>query len=250
MLNLIINADDFGYSRAVNYGIIDAHQKGVLTSTTCMTNMPAVEHAYDLGKQYKSLGIGIHLSLTCGRPLLKNHQTLVDADGNFKKLHHYQEKFHVDEEELYQEWKAQIEAFLDSGLIPTHVDSHHHINNLEPILPVFIQLAKEYGLPVRNNFSQESVDASLTTTDHFEYNPEILLADTETILHHYKGAETVEIMCHPAYLDKFIMDNSSYATPRLEELETLTHPTTKSKLMNSEHFKLISFYDLKERVNE
>src|SRR5699024_11986375 len=103
MLKLIINADDFGYSRAVNYGIIDAHKKGVLTSTTLMTNMPGAEHAYKLGKEYNHLGIGVHLTLTCGKPLLDNHQTLVDADGNFKKLHHYQGKFHVDQDELYQE---------------------------------------------------------------------------------------------------------------------------------------------------
>ncbi|HLR62815.1 MAG TPA: chitin disaccharide deacetylase [Lentibacillus sp.] len=246
MLKLIINADDFGYSRAVNYGIIDAHKKGVLTSTTLMTNMPGAEHAYKLGKEYNHLGIGVHLTLTCGKPLLDNHQTLVDADGNFKKLHHYQGKFHVDQDELYQEWKAQIEAFLDSGLKPTHIDSHHHINNLEPMLPVFLKLAKEYDLPVRNNFNQAFADTNLITTDQFEYNPEIMLADTEVILDRYKGAETVEIMCHPAYLDKFIMENSSYATPRLEELEMLTHSKTKAKLKDADDFQLITYKDLKQ----
>ncbi|SFB00436.1 hypothetical protein SAMN04488072_10575 [Lentibacillus halodurans] len=244
MLKLIINADDFGYSRAINYGIIDAHTQGVLTSTTCMTNMPGANHAYELGKQHRSLGIGVHLTLTCGRPLLNNHQTLVDADGNFKKLHHYREKFHIDQNELYQEWKAQIEAFLDSGLVPTHLDSHHHINNLEPMLPVFIRLAREYNLPVRNNFDQEAAKAKLLTTDVFEYNPEIMLADTQTILNHYKHAETVEIMCHPAYLDKFTMENSTYAMPRLEELAAITHPETKVKLGDKEHFKLITYNDL------
>ncbi|HLS08510.1 chitin disaccharide deacetylase [Lentibacillus sp.] len=245
MLKLIINADDFGYSRAVNYGIIDAHTEGVLTSTTCLTNMPGAEHAYELGRQHKSLGIGVHLTLTCGRPLLDSHQTLVDADGNFKKLHHYAAKFHVDQDELYREWKAQIEAFLDSGLTPTHLDSHHHINNREQILPVFIRLANEYKLPVRSNFDQELAGTKLVTTDQFEYNPEILLADTQTILNHYKDAETVEIMCHPAYLDKSIMENSSYATPRLEELAAITHPKTKKKLGDKEHFQLITYTDLR-----
>lgn len=245
MLKLIINADDFGYSRSVNYGIIDAHTEGVLTSTTLLTNMPGANHAYELGKKYTSLGIGVHLTLTCGRPLLKNHRTLVDGDGNFKKLHHYQGKFHVDQDELHAEWKAQIEAFLESGLVPTHLDSHHHINNLEPMLPVFIQLAKEYNLPVRNNFEVDQ----LVSTDLFEYNPEIMLADTETILNHYNHAKTVEIMCHPAYLDKAIMENSSYATPRLEELAALIHPETKEKLEGSKHIKLITFNELKGEVN-
>ncbi|TFJ91659.1 chitin disaccharide deacetylase [Lentibacillus salicampi] len=245
MLKLIINADDFGYSRSVNYGIIDAHTEGVLTSTTCLTNMPGAEHAYKLGRQHNSLGIGVHLTLTCGRPLLDSHQTLVDADGNFKKLHHYQGKFHIDQDELYREWKAQIEAFLDSGLTPTHLDSHHHINNREQMLPVFIKLANEYDLPVRNNFDQELTGDKLVTTDQFEYNPEIMLADTQTILDHYNDAETVEIMCHPAYLDKFIMENSSYATPRLEELAAITHPETTAKLGDKEHFQLITYTDLR-----
>lgn len=244
MLKLIINADDFGYSRAANYGIIDAHTEGVLTSTTCLTNMPGAEHAYELGKQYSTLGIGVHLTLTCGRPLLDNHTTLVDADGHFKKLHHYQDKFHIDQDELYREWKAQIEAFLNSGLVPTHLDSHHHINNRDQILPVFIQLAKEYNLPVRNNFNQDSAGTQLLTTDTFEYNPEIMLADAQMILEHFHGADTVEIMCHPSYLDKFIMENSSYATPRLEELAAITHPETKTKLRDNEHFELITYNDL------
>ncbi|QKY70345.1 chitin disaccharide deacetylase [Lentibacillus sp. CBA3610] len=245
MLKLIINADDFGYSRAVNYGIIDAHTEGVLTSTTCLTNMPGAEHAYQLGREHTRLGIGVHLTLTCGRPLLDNHQTLIDADGNFKKLHHYEDKFHIDQDELYREWKAQIEAFLDSGLTPTHLDSHHHINNRASILPVFIRLAKEYELPVRNNFDQNTVGAKLVTTDKFEYNPEIMLADTETISGHFQGVETVEIMCHPAYLDKFLMENSSYAMPRLEELASITHPETKAKLGDQGHFELITFNDLR-----
>lgn len=246
MLKLIINADDFGYSRAVNHGIIDAHIEGVLTSTTCLTNMPGAEHAYQLGKQYGSLGIGVHLTLTCGRPILNGHRTLVDADGNFKKLHHYEGKYHIDQDELYQEWKAQIEAFINSGLIPTHLDSHHHINNREQMLPVFIRLAEEYDLPVRNNFEHESLETGLITTDQFEYNPEILLADTKKILDHYHGAtETIEIMCHPAYLDKFILENSSYAMPRLEELAAITHPETKVKLMDKAYFQLITYTDLR-----
>jgi chitin disaccharide deacetylase len=241
---LIINADDFGYSRSVNYGIVDAHTEGVLTSTTLMTNMPGAEHAYELGEKHKSLGIGIHLTLTCGKPILKNHCTLVDADGNFKKLYHYQKLFHIDANELYAEWKAQIESFLDTGLIPTHLDSHHHINNLEPILPVFLELAKEYKLPVRHNFKIKPEFGSITTTDYFEYNPEILLGDIKTVLHEYKKAQTIEVMCHPAYLDKSLMIGSSYATPRIEELAMLLHPDIKRKLQR--HFQLITYRELQK----
>src|SRR5699024_10717333 len=162
-----------------------------------MTNMPGANHAYQLGKEHPTLGIGVHLTLTCGRPLLNSHHTIVDADGNFKKLHYYKQLFYVDPEEVYDEWKAQIEAFLASGLKPTHLDSHHHVNNLESILPIFKQLAKEYDLPVRNNFKQGETER-FVTTDVFEYQPETLLADTEKILAHFEGVDVVEVMCHPA----------------------------------------------------
>src|SRR5699024_3553535 len=245
-----INADDFGYSRAVNYGIIDAHTEGVLSSTTLMTNMPGKEHAFELGKRHSSLGIGVHLTLTCGSPLLKNHRTLVDSEGNFKKLYHYQNKFLIDKEELYAEWKAQIETFISSGLIPTHLDSHHHINNLDPVIPVFVKLAEEYNLPIRNNFDVKNYSQQLITTDYFEYNPEVLLSDIETLNEHFSSAETIEVMCHPAYLDKFIMSNSSYATPRIEELATLVHPDTKEKIEESGDYQLITYEDLTKGVNE
>ena len=68
-MKLIINADDFGYSNGVNYGIIDAFKNGILTSTTCLTNMPGFNHAIQLAKENPNLGIGIHLTLTCGKPL-------------------------------------------------------------------------------------------------------------------------------------------------------------------------------------
>ncbi|MCG1008437.1 chitin disaccharide deacetylase [Salinicoccus sp. ID82-1] len=240
MTKIVINADDFGYSRAVNYGIIDAHTEGILTSTTLMTNMPGAKHAFELAKSHQSLGVGVHLTLTCGRPLLDTHHTLVDSNGDFKKLHHYQAKFHVDSDELYDEWKAQIEKFLDAGLKPTHLDSHHHINNLEAMQPVFIRLAQEYQLPVRNNF--EGIrEHGLMTTDYFEYHPDVVLLERQRIIEKYSNYDTVEIMCHPAYIDKFLMNSSSYATPRLEELDALTATEVVKKFNDRSQFELITF---------
>ncbi|KKK33894.1 polysaccharide deacetylase [Salinicoccus sediminis] len=246
MKQIIINADDFGYSRAVNYGIIDAHTEGLLTSTTLMTNMPAAEHAFRLGHEHKSLGIGVHLTLTCGRPLLDTHHTLVDANGDFKSNSNYQGKFHIDPDELYDEWKAQIEKFLDSGLVPTHLDSHHHVNNLAPVLPVFKRLAMEYRLPVRNNF--EAAVREFTTTGFFQYEPDVLLADNEEILETFGEAETVEIMCHPAYIDKALLAGSTYVMPRLEELDALTDARIIRKIAEDSRFQLITYGDLSKGV--
>ena len=70
MKKLIMNADDFGLSEAVNYGILKGFQDGILTSTTIMANMPGFDHAVEMAKQHPEMHIGVHLNLTCYKPLL------------------------------------------------------------------------------------------------------------------------------------------------------------------------------------
>lgn len=246
MLKLIINADDFGYSRAVNYGILDAHKTGILTSTTLMTNMPGTEHAVCLAKENHTLGIGVHLVLTCGNPLLKGHKTLVNENGSFKKLSFYQENFYVDLVEVYNEWKAQIEKFLSFGLTPTHLDSHHHINSFGNIYKVFLKLAKEYKLPIRNNIRKEIYDISkeFKCTSFFAGELDESMVNVINLNNNFKGYETVEIMCHPAYIDNFLLNGSSFVYPRLKELEILIDKEVNESIRNNKNIKLISYKEL------
>ena len=78
MTKLIINSDDFGYSRAVNYAVIDAHQEGILTSASLLTNTSSFDHAIQLAKDHPNLGVGIHLNITSLQPLRKDVPSLVD----------------------------------------------------------------------------------------------------------------------------------------------------------------------------
>jgi len=82
---LIINADDFGLCESVNKGIVEAHTKGVLTSTTIMANMPAADQAVELAKNLPTLGLGVHLNLTAGKPLSKDNtvKLILDSQGYF-----------------------------------------------------------------------------------------------------------------------------------------------------------------------
>src|ERR1700732_1931642 len=100
MIKLIVNADDFGYSRGVNFGIIDSHMRGIVNSSTMMMNMPGTGHAIELAKEYPSLQVGIHLVLTCGKPLLQDVHSLVDENGHFKKLKQIREKNDIVLDEL------------------------------------------------------------------------------------------------------------------------------------------------------
>ncbi|SDD33706.1 hypothetical protein SAMN05421663_10991 [Terribacillus halophilus] len=241
MKKLIINADDFGYSRAVNYGIYDCYQRGVLTSATMMVNMPGAEHAAELAREQKGLGVGIHLVLTCGEPLLSTHKTIVDSDGLFRNLAFYQGSYTIDPEEVEAEWEAQIKRFLSFGLKPTHLDSHHHINAYKDIAQVFLQLAQKYNLPVRHNME---LPMGHISTEKFELSLENALADEASLLSIFGDANSLEVMSHPGYLDKVIYTGSSYNYPRLDEVELLTSRRTVDWIKQSQQVELATFSDI------
>ncbi|MGY4688376.1 chitin disaccharide deacetylase [Salibacterium sp. K-3] len=246
MKNLIINADDFGYSKGVNYGIMDAHTSGVLTSTTLMTNMPEASHACGLAAANPELGVGIHLTLTCGPPLVSGHQTIVDEQGKFRTLSYYSGSYDINEEEVYQEWKAQIERAVQFGITPTHLDSHHHIHSYPGLTEVYTSLAASYHLPVRVPFpektpGEDSFVSDVMTTDYLELRIDKLKGNMEET---YEQADTIEFMTHPAYLDKPLIEGSSFLFPRAEELALLTDDALKLRLNNNADVQLITFRDL------
>ena len=80
---LIINADDFGMCEGNSLGILLAHEEGLVSSTTVMMNMPYALWALDKAKAYPDLGIGVHLTLTAGKPLLPGKKSYTDEEGNF-----------------------------------------------------------------------------------------------------------------------------------------------------------------------
>src|SRR3954462_986306 len=85
---LVVNADDFGISRGVNRGIVEAHRNGLGTSASVMPNLPSAEDALTRATICPDLGLGLHLTLTAGPPLCPPNDvpTLVDADGQFHLL--------------------------------------------------------------------------------------------------------------------------------------------------------------------
>ena len=227
MIKLIVNADDFGYSRGINYGIIDAHKNGVVNSATMMMNMPGVSHAVELAKENPSLQVGIHLVLTCGKPLLNDVPTLTNESGNFKSRREFFEDKNISLDELEREWTAQIEKFLESGLKPTHFDSHHHVHTVPEFLPVVQKLAQKYNLSARR-ISENALQGVAPFTDvflHDFYGEGVTDDYFEKILTRVQNGQSVEVMCHPGYLDHEILNNSSYAKDRVKE--TLILSTVK-----------------------
>lgn len=254
MGKVIFNSDDFGYSHGVNYGIVDAYQRGILTSTTLMANMPGFEHAVKLKKEFPDLGVGVHLTLTCGRPLLKNVDSLTD-EGRFKQLSFYAHPFEVDGDQLYQEWNTQIQKIYRAGIIPTHLDSHHHTHTFGMNQEIVIALAKKYDLPVRGNFEKK---AEVRHVDYFEpYFDDVgetviekrqidcsIEKYLEGLLSTLREDKTIEVMCHTAYLDQALLKGSSFVYPRLNQVEFLIHSEFAQLVKEDRLIELITYKDI------
>ncbi|MBO0452456.1 MULTISPECIES: carbohydrate deacetylase [Enterococcus] len=254
MGKVIFNSDDFGYSYGVNYGIVDAYQRGILTSTTLMANMPGFEHAVKLKKELPDLGVGVHLTLTCGKPLLKNVDSLME-DDKFKHLSYYKQPFEVDGDQLYQEWNAQIQKVYRAGVIPTHLDSHHHTHTFGMNQEVVVALAKKYDLPVRGNFER---NADVRHTDYFEpYFDDVgemsvekrqidcsIDEYLERLISVLREKRTVEIMCHTAYLDQDLLNGSSFVYPRINQVAFLIHSDFAQQVKRDRLIELATYKDI------
>jgi hopanoid biosynthesis associated protein HpnK len=149
---LIVNADDFGLTAGVNRAIIEGHTRGAITSATLMANMPAFDAAVRLAQDHSSLGVGLHINITQGRPVAEASRvgSLINDRGEFwgtsgailKRMLAGRLKI----EEVVIELRAQIEKALKTGLRLTHVDSHKHTHALPQICEAIISTIKEYGI--------------------------------------------------------------------------------------------------------
>lgn len=225
-MKLIVNADDFGLSKGVNIGIIEAFKNGIVTSATLMMNTPEIEHGLALLKENSTLGMGIHLVATTGRPICNNVPSLIQENGQFHGI--LEVAKYASVEDIRKEFICQIEKFLSFGIVPTHIDSHHHIHMEKQVLSMVLELAKQYNLPLRLGHKDilESIEyKGIKTTKYFTsafYGQDLTSEKLIDILTLAKQYDTVEIMTHPAYVDQTLLNISRYALPRCKELEILT----------------------------
>ncbi|MEY8349392.1 chitin disaccharide deacetylase [Bacillus cereus] len=221
MIRLIVNADDFGLTEGTNYGIIEGHVNGIVNSTTMMMNMPGTWHAVRLAKEHKTLGVGVHLVLTAGKPLLSDVPSLISADGFFHKQGVVREG-NINPEEVEREWTAQIEKFLSYGLTPTHLDSHHHVHSLLILHDVLERLATKYDVPIRRCEQERAVRPFSDVFYSDFYSDGVQEGYFVTLKERVGAGKTVEVMAHPAYIDPELVKRSSYVMDRVKELRILT----------------------------
>lgn len=156
---LILNADDFGMCHAVNEAIIRALKEGIVCSTTLMVPCPWMLHAMDFLTSHPEIPFGVHLTAISDRPYYRwrpvtareKVPSLLDGAGYFYDFEHMSDFMaQVRLDELEVEFRAQINAVLDAGLRPTHLDWHSlRIGYRADIFDVMVRLAREYGLALR-----------------------------------------------------------------------------------------------------
>ena len=163
MSRLIVNADDFGLTAGVNRAILELHLAGVLTSTTLMAKASATEEAIELARSTPSLGVGCHVVLVDGEPVLPPREipTLVESTtGRFPtSLTSFLMRLftgRVRAAEIEAEAAAQIGLLQNRGIRLTHIDSHKHTHMFPPVLRAVLHAARNAGIhAMRNPFEPE-----------------------------------------------------------------------------------------------
>ncbi len=275
---LIVNADDYGLTAGVSAGIRRAYTNGILTSTTALMNWPNIEAELKIAEaECPMLGIGVHLNLTSGDPVLSPAQvpTLMNVlDQHDHGLHRLDLIGQLNMQEVQAEWRAQIEKFVcATSHTPDHLDSHHHSSYYTPELcSLMLDLAREYHcairLPLINSGDPGFTfdDLPIDLCEHAKQEiPKILINAIDVpkpehfIADFYDETATLEtllgllaalpdgiseLMTHPGYNDTTLTAFSLYNEPRPRELGILIDPIVR-KYLKADQIELISFAKLK-----
>jgi chitin disaccharide deacetylase len=155
---LIVNADDFGYTSGVNRAIVEAHSRGVVTSSTLMANGAAFAAAAELAKTVPRLSVGCHVVLTDGDPVLAAGQlpSLTTAEHFRDGMVEFAARAvagSMDADQITAEATAQIRKIQSAGIAVSHFDTHKHTHLFPKILRPLLRAAAGCGVrAVRNPF--------------------------------------------------------------------------------------------------
>ena len=158
MRRLIVNADDFGFTSGVNRAIVEAHTRGIVTSSTLMANGAAFAEAVPLAQSVPQLSVGCHVVLIDGRPVLDSSKipSLTAAEQFRDGLKSFAARAiagRMDSEQICAEVTAQICKIQSAGIAVSHVDTHKHTHLFPPILRPVLRAARECGVrAIRNPF--------------------------------------------------------------------------------------------------
>ncbi|NGP60819.1 ChbG/HpnK family deacetylase [Paenibacillus thiaminolyticus] len=239
---LIMNADDLGYSELVNTGIMEAHSFGTVTSSSLMANMPAFQQAVGWALRTPSLGVGLHFNLTCGTAIAPPEcvPSLAGGDGSFSGQRHVWR-----EAEIEVELNHQFNKLVTAGIMPTHLDSHHHTHLEVPqVYAAMKSFAQQRNIPMRlHPWSNDPIRRPLRTDRLIMATYDADDGLTRLLHHiHHLHEGTTEIMCHPRYLE---VDHPLRIASEAKdgELRALTSPSLRYAI-RVQRIRLIHFRHL------
>jgi hopanoid biosynthesis associated protein HpnK len=276
-LQLIVNADDFGLAEAVNNGIAEAYDRGIVTSASLMATGAAFDHAVALARARPGLAIGVHLVLTEHGPLLGAAAvaSLVGPDGRFPP-HVTQLLFRslrgsISLSDVRLELDAQLRRVREAGLSVSHLDGHQHAHVLPGVAAVVAGLADAHGVAaVRypaermrgymlrriryarrvaeqaalNLFCASSPLKRLRRSDEFVgfyFGGRLDEGNLATVLARLPSSGTVELMCHPG--DEDIRKAGDWHYAWAAERDALTSPRIR-ELVTARGVRLVSYRDI------
>lgn len=224
---LIVNGDDFGLSPGVNEGIATAHEEGILTSASLMVRYPAAEAAASYARSHPALSVGLHVDL---------------AEWTFKD-ESWQPVYQVaaldDPNAVAEELVKQLRRFTELvGREPTHLDSHQHVHESEPVLSLCLEAARQREIVLRNvgGSVRYCGDFYGQSNKGYPYPEGVSVSALLNIIKSMREGIT-ELGCHPAQTADM---QGMYRDERVVECATLCHPDIREAI-ESEQILLCSF---------
>lgn len=251
-IQMILRADDIGYSEAVNYGIEKTVKDGLIRTAGLMVNMPAAVHGLKL-LEGTDICLGQHTNLCIGKPCADPAliPSLLDEDGNFKSSKVHRKAFAEGREitvldEMVTEITAQYFRFRElTGRDPDYFEAHAiQNNNLSKALAI---VAEKYGLKLNTRapdgvrtFCGKQIASLPIESMNPDYDP---WESLKKAVRNARPDLPNVFVCHPGYLDDFILRSSSLTVNRTKEVAMLTDPAMKAWL-DEQNVQLITYSDL------
>jgi chitin disaccharide deacetylase len=224
---LVVNADDLGLSAEVDQGIFEAHDSGIVTSTSVLVDSPDAEPAVERARKRPKLGLGLHVAFDDRGKLFTD---MLDLDA------------------VQQQIDRQLAAFVRLvGTPPDHIDSHHHLHRLFNVARLFLAAGRRYNIPVRGFSDVVYVgrfygQPEFGKTDLSKISPEVMMAMLRAV-----KPGVSEISCHPGHVET--RPDAMYNREREVELQTLTDERVKNTI-TEEGIRLINYRDYAQMSRE
>jgi predicted glycoside hydrolase/deacetylase ChbG (UPF0249 family) len=217
---LIVNADDFGYSRSVNRGVIEAHERGIVTSASLMVDRPGAVEAAEYAQEHPRLGVGLHVELDAWRVARIPRKGAVRSAAALERR-------------VSAQTADQLERFRSLvGRDPSHLDSHHHRHVRDGVRPVLERLARELDVPLRRCDERVRFCGAFYGHDG-KGRPDPDAITPEALVALLEGLEpgVTELCCHAGYADEL---DDWYRIEREQEVRALCDAAVRESVAGLE----------------